>query len=94
MKKAAVIYLSLTGNTEKVAESIQRGLTEGGVQTSLFKLADAGEVDLYNFDLICLGKARRSRPARQICVGFLHLFRSAYRHPGSHPRRKICRAVF
>jgi len=55
MKKAAIIYLSLTGNTEKVAESIQRGLTEGGFQTSLFKLVDAGEVDFYNFDLICLG---------------------------------------
>jgi flavorubredoxin len=55
MKKAAVIYLSLTGNTEKVAESIQQGFIEGGVQPSLFKIADAGEVDFYNYDLVCLG---------------------------------------
>jgi flavorubredoxin len=60
MKKAAVIYISLTGNTEKVAESIQQGLIEGGIQTSLLKLADAGEVDLYDFDLICLGTPSHS----------------------------------
>ena len=60
MKKAAVIYISLTGNTEKVAESIQQGLTEGGVETSLFKVGDAGEIDFYDFDLICLGTPSHS----------------------------------
>lgn len=55
MKKAAIIYLSLTGNTKKVAESIQQGLIEGGMQVSFFSVEDAEDVDFYDFDLICLG---------------------------------------
>lgn len=55
MKQAAIIYVSLTGNTEKVAESIRQGLTDGGIQASLLKIEDAVNLDLYDFDLICLG---------------------------------------
>jgi len=55
MKKAAVIYWSLTGNTEKVAESIRQGLTEGGFETTLLKVEDAEDLDFYDSDLICLG---------------------------------------
>ena len=60
MKKAAIIYMSLTGNTKKVAESIHQGLTEGGVQSVLLKVEDAGEIDFYAYDLICLGTPSHS----------------------------------
>ncbi len=55
MKKAAVIYWSQTGNTQKVALSIQKGLEDGGIQASLYKVAETENLDFYDFDLICLG---------------------------------------
>ena len=55
MKKAVVIYWSVTGNTEKVAISIQKGLEEGGTTTSLVKVQEAEAIDFYDFDLVCFG---------------------------------------
>jgi hypothetical protein len=53
--KAAVIYWSKTGNTEKVATAIREGLEAGGVQVLFRRTEDAGAVDFYDFDLICIG---------------------------------------
>lgn len=55
MKKAAVIYWSHGGNTEKVAVSIQQGLTEGGFDAVLKKVPEADDVDFFAYDLVCLG---------------------------------------
>jgi len=53
--KAAVIYWSKTGNTQKVAASIQKGLEESGAQASICTVADAADLDFFDYDLICLG---------------------------------------
>ena len=55
MKKALVIFQSITGNTAKVAESIRRGLTEGGADVKLLAVREAGEEDFYDYDLVCFG---------------------------------------
>jgi flavodoxin len=55
LKKAVVLYWSHSGNTEKVALSIQKGLTEGGFQANLVKVQDGEEIDFYDFDLVCMG---------------------------------------
>ena len=55
MKKAIILYWSHSGNTEKVAVNIQRGLEEGGFQTSLLKIQEAEDIDFYDYDLVCLG---------------------------------------
>ena len=55
MKKALVVYLSLTGNTEKVAKCIHEGLVESGFDSSLMKLQDAANEDFYDYDLVCFG---------------------------------------
>lgn len=55
MKKAIVLFWSHSGNTEKVAVSIQKGLTEGGWQTSLMRVEEAEEIDFFDFDLVCIG---------------------------------------
>ena len=52
---AIIIYWSKTGNTEKVALAIQEGLQEAGANCLLKKVEDAGEVDFYAFDLVCIG---------------------------------------
>lgn len=55
MSKALVVYLSITGNTEKVAYSIYDGLTEAGFQTAMVKVQEAENEDFYNYDLVCFG---------------------------------------
>jgi hypothetical protein len=55
MRKAAVLYWSHTGNTEKVATAIQKGLEEGGFETLFKKLEEADTLDFFDYDLVCFG---------------------------------------
>ncbi len=53
--KVAIIYWSKTGNTEKVAFSIQDGLEEAGAKVEMMKVKDAENVDFLAYDLVCIG---------------------------------------
>lgn len=53
--KAAIIYWSKTGNTEKVALAIREGFEAAGSQVVLMRVEDAKEIDFYDYDLICVG---------------------------------------
>ena len=53
--KALIIYDSKTGNTEKVAGVIQETLVKAGVNSTLKRVADASQEELYDYDLIILG---------------------------------------
>ena len=55
MKTAVIIYLSSTGNTEKVAKTIQDGLEESGIQVTMKKPSQAKELDFFDYDLVCVG---------------------------------------
>jgi hypothetical protein len=52
---AIIIYWSKTGNTEKVARAIQEGLKKARVDVLLQRVEDAGDVDFYAYDLVCIG---------------------------------------
>ena len=53
--KAAVIYWSKTGNTEKVARAIRGSLETAGVEVLFMRTEQAEEVDFYAYDLVCVG---------------------------------------
>jgi len=53
--KAIIVYWSATGNTEKVALAIQEGLEDAGASVTLGTVDNAGDVDLYAYDLVCIG---------------------------------------
>ncbi len=55
MGKAVVLYWSHSGNTEKVAISIQRGLADGGFDVTIRKVQEAADIDFYDYDLVCFG---------------------------------------
>lgn len=55
MKRAAIIYWSKTGNTEKVAFAIEEGLKRAGVTVSRMRIEIAEDIDFYDYDLICIG---------------------------------------
>lgn len=55
MKTAVIVYWSGTGNTEKVAKSIQEGLEEAAVQVTVKKANEAEDIDFFEYDLVCVG---------------------------------------
>jgi flavorubredoxin len=52
---AIIVYWSKTGNTEKVARAIQEGLEQARVDVLLKRVEEAGDVDFYAYDLVCIG---------------------------------------
>jgi len=55
VKTAVIIYWSKTGNTEKVASAIKEGLEEAGVGVSMMRTEEAGDIDYFDYDLVCIG---------------------------------------
>ena len=55
MKKAAVVYWSGTGNTERMAQEIVAGLQEAGAQASLFTAAEFDPSTLSEYDALAFG---------------------------------------
>jgi multimeric flavodoxin WrbA len=55
MMKALVFYDSQGGNTEKVANEINRALLDESIEVDLIKVAEDVDVEFYDYDLIFLG---------------------------------------
>ncbi len=53
--KVLILYWSKSGNTEKVAKAIEKGVSKAGFNPVLKKVEEAGEEELYDYDLVCLG---------------------------------------
>ena len=55
MNNALIMYFSKTGNTEKVALAIKKGLEKAGMNATIMKVTEALDVDFYDYDLVCFG---------------------------------------
>ena len=55
MTKALVVYYSLYGNTEKVANALAAGLQSGGCDVNTVKVDAINLSGLSNIDLLCVG---------------------------------------
>lgn len=53
--KTLIIYWSATGNTEKVANAIRKGLKREEVALTFKKITEANDEELYDYDLVFLG---------------------------------------
>jgi flavorubredoxin len=53
--KAIIIYWSGTGNTKKVAETIDKTLKASGVDSVLKAVKEAADEDLFDYDLVFVG---------------------------------------
>jgi len=88
--KAAIIYWSKTGNTEKVAASIRQGLEAGGADVVLKRAEQAADVDFYDYDLICVGfpsyQWRPPQPMDQFLTGKFNAYRREGRVKTGAPR--------
>lgn len=55
MKKVAVIYWSGSGNTEKMAQAINKGIEKSGNNGALFHVSEFKIADMENFDRFIFG---------------------------------------
>ncbi|WP_297988378.1 flavodoxin [Anoxybacillus sp.] len=55
MTKAIMIFTSMTGNTEEMAEAIAEGVREQGIELNVKEVLDAVAVELEQYDGILLG---------------------------------------
>jgi flavodoxin len=53
--KAAIIYWTKSGNTEKVATAIRDALGSFFDEVAYLNVKDAGDLDYFDYELICLG---------------------------------------
>lgn len=79
---AIIIYWSKTGNTEKVAWAIQEGLKEAGANVSMHRVETAGDIDFYDYDLVCIGFPSYQWSPPKPMDKFLKSKFSAYRNQG------------
>jgi flavorubredoxin len=90
MKKALIIYSSSTGNTAKVANAIQEGLAEAGVQVTVKKPEEAPDTDFFNYDLVCVGTPsiqwHPAKPIDDFLKNKLFTYRSQGRIKPSAPK--------
>ena len=53
--RAIILYWSKSGNTEKVAKAIKRGMENEGVKPSLKRIDEIKDEILLDYDLVCIG---------------------------------------
>jgi hypothetical protein len=53
--QAIIIYWSAGGNTEKVAQAVYEVLSAADLDVILKSVEDAGDVDYFAYDLVCVG---------------------------------------
>ena len=53
--KAAIIYWSKSGNTEKAALAVKAGLEASGVGVTYRRVEEADGLDWLDYDLVCVG---------------------------------------
>jgi hypothetical protein len=82
IETALIIYWTKTGNTEKVANSIKQGLEEANLHVTLKKVEDAGNVDYFDYDLICVGCPSYSWHPPEPMTDFLQKKFNYYRENG------------
>jgi len=76
MKHAVILYWSSTGNTEKVASAIKKGLESAGVNVSLIKTTEAKNIDYFDYDLVCVGcPSIQWHPPKQVTEFLLKKFK-------------------
>jgi flavodoxin len=75
--KAAVIYATHFGTTEKVARSLEVGLREAGLDTTCLGLGDFDTATLPQYDLLCVGAPTEMFTAYRPMKDFLSSIGSA-----------------
>jgi menaquinone-dependent protoporphyrinogen IX oxidase len=75
--KAIVLFDTLFGNTEKIANSLTKGLRERGIEAECVNISAVKLEDLSRYDLLALGAPTRAFTAAKPMKDFLSRLESA-----------------
>ena len=78
--KAIVLYWSKTGNTHKVADAIQTGMTLEGTDVTVQHIDETTTLDPFDYDLVCLGFPSYQWSPPAPVIDFLRRTYATYRH--------------
>ncbi len=76
--RACVIYDTRYGNTEKIAQALESGLTKAGIQTACASIGQAQVESLKDDDLIAIGAPTHYRTAPETMREFLERLTGAH----------------
>lgn len=76
--KTLIVYWSGTGNTEKVAKAIHRGLKRKGLKPPIKMVEEASKENLYDYDLVFLGSPSHTWMPAQPVLKFIEEKRREY----------------
>jgi flavodoxin len=79
LNNALIVYHSSTGNTEKVAHAIKKGIERAGRTVTIKTLAEARNVDFYDYDLVCFGSPVIHALPPAAVLDFIHANDERYR---------------
>jgi len=82
LKSALIVYCSITGNTQKVAYAITEGLKDAGLKVDLKNPQEAANVDLFVYDLVCVGSPSIEWQPAKPMTDFLKAKLAFYRNQG------------
>lgn len=80
--KAAILYWSKSGNTEKVSLAIKEGLETAGAQVDCLKIGEASGIDYFAYDLVCVAFPSYQWHVPEPVEAFLKKKHAAYRDQG------------
>lgn len=82
MNNALILYFSKTGNTEKIALAIKRGLEKEAFKVTIKRIEEAKDDDFYDYDLVCFGSpVHHALPPAQV-IRFIKIREKKYRSAG------------
>jgi len=88
--RAAVLYWSKTGNTEKVALAVREALEAAGADVLLKRTDEAADVDFFAYDLVVVGfpsyQWRPPKPVEDFLSGKMSAYRKEDRVKIAAPR--------
>ncbi|KPK93664.1 MAG: hypothetical protein AMJ94_02755 [Deltaproteobacteria bacterium SM23_61] len=80
--KAAILYWSKSGNTEKAALAIKAGLEASGVGVTYRRVEEAGDLEWFDYDLVCVGFPSYQFHPPEPVVAYLKNKSGEYRQQG------------
>jgi flavorubredoxin len=77
MAKAIIIYETRTGTTKQIADIIQEGMKEGGVETAMKKIDEVDVAELSGYTAVILGAPTYHKDLMQTMKTFLFKLENA-----------------
>lgn len=84
--RSLILYWSAGGNTQKVAQVIERALVENNIDVDVLKISADSDVEIYDYDLVFLGAPSYQWIPPEPVLRFINQMMKKYRRGKMTPR--------